>query len=49
MDEVFRNLRQIEVHDMGGADDVNPAGSDVGRDKNPVIPLLKSLKILSFR
>ena len=42
MDEVFGNLRQIVIHDVRDAVDVNAAGGYVGGDQHAVIALLES-------
>ena len=44
MDEIFRNLRKIVIHDMRDVLYVNPAGGNVGRNKNAEAALLKALK-----
>src|SRR6478672_1841636 len=35
VDILFRNVRQVEVHDMADARDIDPARGDVGRDQHP--------------
>src|SRR5690606_18740985 len=41
MDVVFVQHRHVEVDDMGYFGNVNAAGSDIGGDKNPQVPLLE--------
>ena len=36
VDEIFGDLRQVKVHDMGDAIHVNAAGGYVGSDEHPV-------------
>src|SRR4030065_2471624 len=44
MDIILRGVRQIVIHHMADVRHVNPAGRDIGRDKNSDLPSLKSVK-----
>src|SRR6188768_1912181 len=46
MNEIFRSLRQIEIHDVGNAIDVNPASRYIGRDQDAIIAILESTQCL---
>ncbi len=46
VNEIFRHLRQVEVHHMRDVVDMDAARRDIGRHKNPVGAILKALQCL---
>ena len=46
MDEIFRNLRQVEVHDVRDAVDVDSSCGNIRGDQHTITPLLKTTKSL---
>ena len=46
VDEVLGRLRQVVIHDVRDAFDVDAARGDVGRDQHAVVPVLEALERL---
>jgi len=44
MDEIFRNLRYVEVNDVGDGFDVKTAGGDVGADEDAELAVLEAFE-----